>query len=55
MANSDVQTTTKDDLVDYKEKLAQLEKETLEQINDLLKQEEKRKAEIIVKDIRQKI
>ena len=51
MANSDVQTTTKDDLVDYKEKLAQLEKETLEQINDLLKQEEKRKIELLVKEI----
>lgn len=51
MANQDAQTVPKDDLVEYKEKLSQLEKETLGQINDLLKQEEKRKAELLVKEI----
>jgi len=42
----------KDDLVEYKEKLAQLEKETLEQIQDLVKREEKSKEELLLKTLK---
>lgn len=54
MVEKNSHSGSNDDLTEYKENLTQLEKETLEQISDLLKQEEKRKAELLLKSLKTK-